>query len=159
MHGYMLMQKYVQMYGNESNFYGGWGEFCHSEWIKDNGLCTQRQALCFNDQIGERICEGIILKMAEDTLVIDLTDQIDLLSICTSHLRDGFQEMTNNDSSNDIHAITTKVAKRFLGGYSVTVAVEEDLDEDHLGNAFVSGHTFSHTIIWNSDDKEKQALG
>jgi hypothetical protein len=29
LHGYMLMQKYVQMYGNASNFYGGWGECCH----------------------------------------------------------------------------------------------------------------------------------
>ena len=45
------MQKYVQMYGNASNFYGGWGELCHIEWIKDNGLHTQRQALNFNDQI------------------------------------------------------------------------------------------------------------
>ena len=47
----------------------------------------------------------------------------------------------------------------FLWGYSVTVTVEEAFDEDHLGNAFVYDHTFSHTIIWNSDDKEKQCLG
>ena len=58
----MLMQKYVQMYRNSSNFYGGWGERCHIEWIKDNGLHTQRQASNFNDQIGEHICEGVILK-------------------------------------------------------------------------------------------------
>ena len=65
------------MYCNAYNFYGGWGERCHIEWIKDNGLRTQRQASNFNDQIGERICEGVILKMAEDTLVSDLSDQMD----------------------------------------------------------------------------------
>jgi hypothetical protein len=127
--------------------------------IKDDGRHTQRQALSFNDQIGERICEGVILKMAEDTLVMDLIDQMDLLSISTSHLKDRFEEMNNNDSSNENHAISTTVMKPFLGGYSVTVAVDEDLDEDHLGNAIISGHTFSHNIIWNSDDKEKQELG
>ncbi len=125
---------------------------------KDNGLRTQRQASNFNDRIGEHICEGIILKTAKDTLVLDLTDQMDLSSISTSHLRNRFDEMTNTESSNDINVSTT-VVKCFRGGYSVTVSMEEAFDEDHLGNAFVYDNTFSHTIIWNSDDKEKQCLG
>ncbi len=110
-HGYMLMKNYVQMYGNTSNFYGGWGERCHIEWIKDNCLRTQRQASTFNDQIWERICEGVILKTSKDTLVLDLTDQMDLLSISTSHLRNRFDEMTNTESSNDINALSTMVVK------------------------------------------------
>ena len=86
------------------------------------------------------------MKAAEDTLVLDLTDQMDLLSISTSHLRNQFDEMTNTESSNDINALST-IVKCFCGGYSVTVTMEEAFDEDHLGNAFVYDHTFSHTII------------
>jgi hypothetical protein len=153
------MQNYVQMYGNASNFYGGWGECCHIEWIKDNSLRTQRHASNFNEQIGERICEGVILKTAEDTLVTDLTDQMDLLSISTTHLRNRFGDMSNTESSNDINALSTIIVKSVRGGYSVTVTVEEAVDKDHLGNAFIYNHTFSHTIIWNSDDKEKQCIG
>ena len=55
-HGYMLMHQYVQMYGNGSNFYGGWGEHAHIEWIKDSGLCMQRQAGNFNEQVGQMLC-------------------------------------------------------------------------------------------------------
>ena len=126
----MLIQRYVQMCGNAYNFYGGWGEHCHIEWIKDNGLRTQRQASNFNDQIGERICEGVILKMAEDTLVSDLFDQMDLLSISTTHLRNRMDDMSNPNSSNNDVVPSTTFGKCFRGRHSVTVSVEEDFDED-----------------------------
>jgi hypothetical protein len=158
-HGYMLMQRYVQMYGNASNFYGGWGERCHIEWIKDNGLRTQRQASTFNDQIGERICEGVILKTAEDTLVSDLSEQMDLLSISTTHLRNRFDDLTNPESSNVVNIPSKTVGKSFRGRYSVTVSVEDVIDEDQFGNAFVSDHTFCHSVTWKSDDKGKQCIG
>ena len=158
-HGYMLMQRYVQMYGNAYNFYGGWGERCHIEWIKDNGLRTQRQASNFNDQIGERICEGVILKMAEDTLVSDLSDQMDLLSISTTHLRNRMDDMSNPDSSNNDVVLSTTFGKCFRGRHSVTVSVQEDFDEDQFGDAFVSDHRFCHSVNWKSDNKEKQCIG
>ena len=90
---------------------------------------------------------------------MDLTDQMDLLSISTTHLRNRFDDISNPESSNDIDILSTTVGKCFRGRYSVTVTVEEAFDEDHLGNAFVNDHTFSHTVIWNSDDKEKQCIG
>jgi hypothetical protein len=90
---------------------------------------------------------------------MDLTDQMHLLSIITSHLRNKFEEMTNDNFGDIFQTITTAVTKDFRGSYSVTITVEEDLDEDQLGDAFVSGHTFSNTIVWNSDDKGKQELG
>lgn len=49
------MHQYVQMYGNGSNFYVGWGECSHIEWINDNGIHIQRQARNFNEQVGEKI--------------------------------------------------------------------------------------------------------
>ena len=67
--------------------------------------------------------------------------------------------MTNDNFGDIFQTITTAVTKDFRGSYSVTITVEEDLDEDQLGDAFVSGHTFSNTIVWNSDDKGKQELG
>ena len=88
----------------------------------------------FNDQIGERICEGVLLKTAEDTLVMDLTAHMDLLSISTTHLRNRFDVMSNPESSNDVSVLFTMVGKCFHGRYSVTVTVEEAFDEDHLGN-------------------------
>ena len=73
------------------------------------------------------------MKTAKDTLVLDLTDQMHLLSISTSHLRNRFDEMTNTESSNDINALSAMVVKCFRGGYSVTVTVEEAFDEKTLG--------------------------
>ena len=68
-------------------------------------------------------------------------------------------DMTNPESSNIVDVLSTTVGKCFRGRYSVTVSVEEAFDEDHLGNAFVSDHTFSHSVIWKSDDKGKQWIG
>jgi hypothetical protein len=147
------------MYGNASNFYGGWGERCHIEWIKDNGLRTQRQASNFNYQIGERIYEGVILKTAKDTLVSDLSDQMDLLSMSTTHLRNRFDDLTNPESSNVVNIPSKTVGKCFRGRYSVTISVEDVIDEDQLGNAFISDHTFCHSVTWKSDDKGKQCIG
>jgi hypothetical protein len=67
--------------------------------------------------------------------------------------------MSNTESSNDINVLSTTVRKCFRGGYSVTVTVDEAFDEDHLGNAFIYDQTFSHNIIWKSDDKDKQCIG
>ena len=89
---------------------------------------------------------------------MDLTDQMDLLSISTSHLRNRFDDMSHPESLNNVDVPSITVCKCFHGKYSVTVTVEEAFDEDHLGNAFVNDHTFSHTVIWNSDDKAKQWL-
>ena len=97
--------------------------------------------------------------MAEDTLVTDLSDQMDLLSISTTHLTNRMDDMSNPESSNNVVVPSTTVGKCFRGRYSVTVSVEEDFDEDQFGDAFVSDHRFGHIVTWKSDDKEKQCIG
>lgn len=160
MHAYVLMQKYIQMYGNAANFYSGWGERFHIVWIKDNGLHTQRQATKFDEQNGEHVIfEGVVLNMAKYILIMDPTDHMHLLSFTSSHLITKFKMMTRDDCDEVHHSTTTAVAKDFHGGYSVTVTVEENLDKDRLGDAFVLDHMFSSTIVWNYDEKEKQELG
>lgn len=124
-HGYMFMQKYVQIYGNPSNFYGDCGECYPIEGIKDNGLCIQRQAGNFNETICEPICEGVILKKADDTLITKLTDRMHLLPIASSQLRKKYDQM-NSDKCNELsNSPITALQKEFCVGLNVTVIMEE----------------------------------
>lgn len=142
------MQKCVLMYGNAANFHDGWGGCSHMEWIKDNGLSIQRQASKFNEQIGEHICEGVVLNMAEDTMTMELTDQMHLLP---HHLITKFNKMTRNDYDEVSLSTYTAIV-------NVTVAVEKKLDEDRLDDPFVSHHTFSNKMACNYNHNEKQEL-
>ncbi len=61
-----------------TNFYGGWGDRAHIEWIKDNGLHTQAQGGNFNQQVKEMICKGVLLNKAEDALMSQLQEKMHL---------------------------------------------------------------------------------
>lgn len=86
-----------------------------------------------------------------------LTGGMHLLSITTSQSTK-FKEMNTDNCDKISHSTTIAVAKDFYEGYIITVTVEENLDEDRLGEVFVAGHIFSNKIVCYYIDKEKQDL-
>ena len=85
-HGFLLMALYMTAYGNAANFYGGDGERSHITFVKDNAQNTQRVANQFVKQVGDRIKETVYLSKAEGSIMHDLCDSLQSLSV-TSNMR------------------------------------------------------------------------
>jgi len=122
----MLIHKYVQKYGNSLNFYGGWGERAHIDWVKDNSLHTQRHASTFIEQVGEWISERVIIVKAEETLINSISNKMHLLSLSSSHLRN--KVGGTNYCIPSLEEDTTVTEHDFHGSFSATVVVEETYD-------------------------------
>jgi hypothetical protein len=152
MHEKILVRKYVQKYGNACNFYGGWGERAHIDWVKDNGLHMQRHARTFIEQVGERISEGVIIDKTEETLISSISNKMYLLSLSSSHLRNKVEG--TNYCIQSLEGDTNVTEHDFRGSFSATVVVEETYDKDHLGEMFLSENTFKSSVTWKHKNKQ-----
>jgi hypothetical protein len=64
-HSYLQLSTYMTFHGNTLNFYSGFGERSHIEYVKDNALRTQRQIQSFIEQMAHRVEENAIPSVAE----------------------------------------------------------------------------------------------
>jgi hypothetical protein len=159
-HLYLLFRVYIMFYGNAFNFYGGWGERGHIDYVKDNAKNTQRQASKFLAQLGTRVEERAVLAQAEDCIISQFSDEVADMSQKNS-LRKKQIEMEDYSTVFGRWEHDSPVfVKNHEGGYTLHIKFHGNTDS-------VLQHELSDEtqcvidarVVWMNRDAEKQKIG
>ena len=156
-HAYMQLCVYMSFYGNALNFYSGFGERSHIEYVKDNAMNTQRQIHSFLQQMAHRVEENSILSVAEHNMIQQYPEEISEMTNNNS-LRRLQIELEDYPTINSINSVNpTKIVGSPNGQYSLLIKLNGDTEaiRDHELDTSVQC-TIQKELKWKSRDNEKQ---
>jgi hypothetical protein len=121
--------------------------------VKDNAQNTQRVAKHFVKQVGDRIKERVYLSKAEDSIMHDLCDSLQGLSV-TSNPRNRLLDSDIICMNSERCCEHTFTVGHPAGSYDLEIKIQPGDTETNIKNG-----SFKHSTKFHYWTKEKQDLG
>ena len=158
--GAMLMRVYMMYYGNAINFYGGFGERAHVDFVKTNAPCTQRRATSFCSQLKDRVTEQVILDKSSETILQQYKDEIEEMPLNSSMRRKQIDQL-HIGTNEGVDKPTPTSVNNPVGRYEVTVTntpTQVETNSSRISTDAPEPASKIH-IKWHNRHKEKKKKG